>query len=135
VFFDNCTGPWLAGTLDGFIAHLGHRAFHIHNVPGLPNGRHSSDIQWIEHLRRGKDWIFVSADLRLLKNKPERAALRAAGLYGFILAAGYQKMPDNQVASNLIWKWPEIENAFNAVGPSIFELPVSRSAKPKPLSF
>jgi hypothetical protein len=86
-------------------------------------------------IRRGKDWIFVSADLRLLKNKPERAALRAAGLYGFILAAGYQKMPDNQVASNLIWKWPEIENAFNAVGPSIFELPVSRSAKPKPLSF
>jgi hypothetical protein len=131
VFFDNCTAPWLASTLDGFITHLGHRAFHIKDVPGLPKGRHTADLDWIEQLSHGKDWIFLTADARLLKNKAERAALRSASLYGFILAVGYQKMPENEVASNLIWKWPEIENVMRAVDPAIFEIPVSRGSKPK----
>jgi len=134
-FFDNCTAPWLAGTLDGFISHLGHRAYHIMRMPGLPKGRHTTDVDWIEHLKREKDWIFITGDFRLLKNKAERAALRGSGLYGFILATGYQKMPDHQVASNLVWKWPEIENVMSAVGPSIFEIPVRRAAKLAPLSF
>jgi len=133
VFCDNCTAPWLAGTLDGFITHLGHRAYHIRDVPGLPDGRNASDLDWIEHLRQGKDWIFLSGDFRLLKNKAERAALRASGLYGFILATGYQKMPDHQVASNLVWKWPEIANVMLAVGPGIFEIPVGRGSKLNPL--
>jgi hypothetical protein len=132
IFFDNCTAPWLASTLDGFVAHLGHRAYHISQA-GLPEGRHSADVDWIEHITRGKDWIFVTGDLRLLRNKAERAALRGSGLYGFVLAAGYQKMPEHQVASSMIWKWPEIENVMKAVGSSIFEIPVSRSAKLKPL--
>jgi hypothetical protein len=42
-------------------------------------------------------------------------------------------MPEHQVASSMIWKWPEIENVMKAVGSSIFEIPVSRSAKLKPL--
>jgi len=42
-------------------------------------------------------------------------------------------MPDYQVASSLIWKWPEIENLIKAVAPAIFEIPVSRSSKPKAL--
>jgi len=135
VLFDNCTPPWLASTLDGFISHLDHRAYHISHVLGLPKGRHTADVDWIEHIKQGKDWIFVTGDLRLLKNKAERAALRGSGLYGFILAAGYQKLPEHHVASNLIWKWPELENVMKAVGSSIFEIPVSRSAKLKPLSF
>lgn len=95
--------------------------------------RHSADIEWIEYLKRKKDWIFVTGDFRLLKNKAERAALRGSGLYGFILATGYQKLPDHHVASNLIRKWPEVENLVKAVGSSIFEIPVSRGAKLKPL--
>ncbi len=86
-------------------------------------------MEWIAHLRQGKDWIFITGDGRLLKNKAERAALRSAGLYGFILATGYQQMRDNEVASNLIWKWPEIESVMKAVDPAIFEIPVSRGSK------
>jgi hypothetical protein len=129
VFFDNCTAPWLASTLDGFISHLGHRAYHVKDVPGLPKGRHTADVDWIEHLRQGKDWIFITGDGRLLKNKAERVVLRSAGLYGFILATGYQKMQDHEVASNLIWKWPEIENVMKAIDPAIFEIPISRGSK------
>lgn len=133
VFFDNCTPPWLASTLDGFISHYGHHACHIKDVDGLPKGRHTADIDWIEHIRAGKDWIFVSNDLRLLKNKAELAALRRSGLYGFVLASGYQSLPDHHIAANLIWRWPEIENAMRAVSAAVFEIPVKRGAKLRPL--
>jgi hypothetical protein len=119
--------------LDGFVAHLGHRAFHIKDIPELPRGRHTPDLDWIGHLKLEKDWIFITGDARLLKNKAERTALRSSGLYGFILAPGYQKMPDSQVASNLIWKWPEIESLIKAVAPAIFEIPASRGSKLKTL--
>jgi hypothetical protein len=51
VLFDNCTPPVFATTLDGFISAYGYRAFHIKDLPGLPNGRHSTDLEWIDHLR------------------------------------------------------------------------------------
>ena len=109
VFFDNCTAPVLATTLDAFISGDGHRSFHIRDVPGLPSGRDSKDVDWIDHLRRSTDhWIFVSGDLRILRNAPERAALRSAGLHGFVLAPAYQRTPPNQVVATLIWKWPQL---------------------------
>jgi hypothetical protein len=90
VFFDNCTSPVLASTLQGFIEHQGHAAFHIKHLPSLPKGRHSADVKWIGHLRRQADrWMFVTADDRLRKNQAERAALRSADLHGFVLARGY----------------------------------------------
>ncbi|WP_202311087.1 PIN-like domain-containing protein [Mesorhizobium sp. L-8-10] len=46
VLFDNCTSPVLATTLHGFIQHFGHAAYHIKDVPGLSNGRHSADLEW-----------------------------------------------------------------------------------------
>lgn len=133
VFFDNCTPPWLALTLNGFISRQQHRAFHIKDVQDLPNGRHTPDLVWIEFLRAGKDWIFVTSDGRLLRNKAELTALRRSGLYGFVLAPGFQSQPDHHLASSLIWRWPEIENALGAVGAGIFEIPVNRSSKLRPM--
>lgn len=135
VFFDNCTAPRLASTLDGFISHDGHHAWHMKHVPGLPNGHKSTDIEWIEHLKRGKDWIFFTFDRRILKNPAEKAALKAAGLHGFILASGFMKMPMNEVASVLLWKWPEVENQFKSVDPAIYEIQVSRQARLKPITY
>ena len=87
VFFDNCTAPVLASTLDGYIQHEGHRAYHIKDVPGLPNGRNSTDLEWIDMLRSSTErWMFITGDGRVIKNGAERAALRSAGLHGFFLA-------------------------------------------------
>ncbi|MDX8453711.1 hypothetical protein RFM98_13170 [Mesorhizobium sp. VK9D] len=135
VLFDNCTAPLLATTLDGFVHHYGHRAFHIKDVPGLPKGRHSADIDWIRHLQRSADtWIFISGDGRVLKNPAERAALRSAGLHGFILAPAYQKTAMHQLAGTLVWKWPEIEAVTNLVAaPSMHEIPIKRISKLRPL--
>lgn len=135
VFFDNCTAPVLATTLNGFIQHYGHSAFHIRDMPGLSKGRSSADIEWIEHLKRSTDvWIFISGDRRILKNPPERAALRSAGLHGFILAPAYQKMPLHQVASILIWRWPEMVKITELIQPpSMHEVSMNKNSKLRPL--
>lgn len=131
VFFDNCTSPVLATTLHGFIEHEGHNAVHIRDMPGLPNGRHSKDLEWIDFLRKSNDpWMFISADGRVLKNPAERAALRSAGLHGFILAPAYQKTPLNQVASILVWRWPEMLQITGLLQPpSMHEVPINRGTK------
>jgi hypothetical protein len=118
----------LASTLNGFVTHLGHSA---HHIADLPCGRHAKDIEWIELLGNDKlVWMVVTGDDRIRKNKAERAAFRAAELSGFVLASAYQKTPMNQVASFLVWRWPEMEQLFGLVtGPALLELPVSRSSK------
>jgi hypothetical protein len=131
VLFDNCTSPVFASTLDGYITHLGHRSFHIKDVPGLPNGRHSTDLEWISLLqRRPEVRVFVSGDHRLLKNRAERTALRSAGLHGFVLAPAYQTTPLHQIAATIVWKWPEIESVTKLLAaPSMNEIPIGRGSK------
>jgi hypothetical protein len=131
VLFDNCTAPLFASTLHGFISHYGHEAVHIRDVVDLPNGRHSTDVEWIEYLRASPEvWTFVSGDGRILKNPAERAALRSAGLHGFVLAPGYQKTPLNQVAAVLLWHWPEMIRLTEILAaPSMHEVPMKRITK------
>lgn len=135
VLFDNCTAPVFATTLDGYISHYGHHALHLKDLPGLKGGRHATDLDWIEYLRsHGQVWIFISGDGRLLKNPAERAALRSAGLHGFVLAPAYQKTPLHQVAATLVWKWPEIEQVTTLVAaPAIHEIPIKKGGKLKSL--
>ena len=136
VLFDNCTAPRLAATLGGYIGADGHQAFHIKDLPGLSKGRSSPDIEWIELLRKdSENWIFISGDGRILKNSAERAALRSAGLHGFILSPAYQKTQQNQVAATIVWKWPEIESITKLLAPpSMHEIPIRRIQKIRQLN-
>ena len=136
VFFDNCTAPLFASTLDGFIRHFGHRAFHIRDIDQLPLKRNTADLDWITFLQTSpRVWIFVTGDARLLKNAAERAALRSSGLHGFVLASAYQKTPIHQVAATLVWKWPEIENVTKLLQPpAIHEIPIGKNTRTNPHS-
>lgn len=127
VFFDNCTSPVLASTLDGFLREASDRAFHIRD---MECGRHAADVVWMQMLGNdGSDWIVITGDLRIQRNKAEREAFRRMGLRGFAFATGYQKMPMNQRASNLIWHWPEMEKLLSLVrGASLHEIPVKRTS-------
>jgi hypothetical protein len=135
VLFDNCTAPLFAAPLDAFIADFRHRAFHIKDVQALPKGRDSTDLEWIEYLRRDPgDWIFVSGDGRLVRNPAIRAALQSSGLHGFILSPAYQKTPLHQVAATILWKWPEMEDITRLLAPpSMHEIPIGRIKKLRPL--
>jgi len=131
VFFDNCTAPIIAATLDAFISFSNHRAFHIKDLPGLPKGRHSADLDWITYLQQDPDdWAFVTGDGRVSKNPATRVALRSAGLHGFVLAPAYQKTPLHQLVAAILWKWPEMENLTQLVAaPAIFEVPIGKMSK------
>lgn len=126
VFFDNCTSPVLAETLNGYLRHRSDSASHIRD---LPCGRHASDLDWMAYLAgTGDNWLVVSGDKRIQKNKAERAAFRQAGLKGFVLASGYQKTPIHQQASFLIWRWPDIDGLLKLAPPFLFEIPMHRQA-------
>ncbi len=135
VLFDNCTSPVFASTLHGFISHYGHSALHIKDLPGLSKGRNSADLEWIDLLRTAPEiWMFVSGDGRILKNSAERAALRSAGLHGFILASGYQKMALHYTAATLVLRWTDMLHLTDIVSaPSMHEIPVGKHTKLRPL--
>jgi hypothetical protein len=132
LFFDNCTSPVLADTIHGFVRHLGHSA---HHVKDLPCGRHAPDDAWIKFLDEDEAvWIVVTGDDRIRRNRAERTAFRAAGLRGFVLAPAYQRTPINQQASFLLWRWPEMEQILSLLGgAALYELPMTRKSKIKPL--
>jgi PIN domain-containing protein len=132
VLFDNCTSPVLASTLNGFIEHLGHSAHHLKD---LPCGRNADDVEWIALLaQESGTWMVITGDYRIQRNKAERAAYRQAKLFGFVLAPAYQKTPTHQIASLLLWRWPEMEKLFELIGgAALHELPIGRSGKIRPL--
>ena len=131
IFFDNCTSPVLASTLHGFAASANHTAIHIKD-PAC--GRRATDVEWIAMLASDTThrWVVVTGDIRLSKNKAERAAFRSAGLFGFVLGSAYHKTPLNQVASFLLWRWPEMVQIVGLVGgAALYELPMTRSGRLK----
>ncbi|UJW75380.1 hypothetical protein [Rhizobium sp. SL42] len=135
VLFDNCTSPVFASTLHGYISHFGHEALHIKDMSGLTLGRSSPDIEWISLLKQAPErWMFISGDGRVLRNPAERAALRSAGLHGFILAPAYQRSPLHLVAATLVQRWPDMLNLTDIVSaPSMHEVPIGKHTKLRPL--
>lgn len=94
-------------------------------------GPATPDLAWIERLGsdRPADWIVVTGDDRIRRNRHERLAWKRAGLEGFVLARAFQKMPRHQAASLLLWRWPDMSRFIASAAPgSMFELPVGRSS-------
>lgn len=137
IFFDNCTSPVLAEVLDAYIRSYGGTARHIRGMINYGLRHDSTDIEWIERLNldRPADWVVITNDAQIRRHKANRAAWLSAGLKGFVFASGFQKMPMNQIASTLIWRWPEMEGFIRSAAPrALFELPVKRSSGFKPLT-
>ncbi|WP_237476848.1 hypothetical protein [Lichenibacterium dinghuense] len=125
IFVDNCISHVVASTLNGYVAHLGHDAVHVRD---LPCGPHATDVVWMATLRAtGDDWLVLTGDVRISRNRPERLAFTQCNLKGIALAPSFQTMPMHQRASTILWRWPDIENAAARFQPPfLFELPVGR---------
>lgn len=136
VFFDNCTSPVFAGTLNALITPLGHRARHVRDMSDYGFAHNTPDVDWITRLGADQSvWIVITGDQRIRKNLAERAAWIRAGLKGFVLASSYKKTPVNQGASVLLWRWPVMEQFISAAAPgSMFELSINRRAGFTPLA-
>lgn len=133
IFVDNCISHVVASTLNGYVVHLGHDAVHIRDMPCGPN---AADVTWIADLRASPDdWLVLTGNLRISRNRPERLAYAQANLKGIALAPAFQHMPMHQRASTILWRWPDIENAAARFRPPfLFELPIGRSVGLRALS-
>jgi hypothetical protein len=106
VFFDNCTTPVFAATLDALISREGHRARHVRQMSDYGFEAGTDGVDWIARLGSDGDWTVITGDQRIRKNLAERTAWIRAGLRGFVLAPAYQKTPINKAAAVLLWRWP-----------------------------
>lgn len=80
------------------------------------------------------DWVVITGDLRIQRNRAERLAFRQANLRGFLLGAAYHKTPMHKATSLFIWRWPDIEQLLAlTASPFLFEIPISRSGRIRPL--
>lgn len=97
----------------------------------------STDVEWITRLGQDRpvDWIIITGDDNVRRNKAERVAWVRSGLRGFVPASGLLKMPLNQQAAIILWRWPEMRRVIGSMaGGTMLELPVNRSTKFKALS-
>lgn len=119
----------LANALNALIEPHGQSARHVRFMSEYGFRGSTPDEEWILKLSQDSpaDWIIVTGDQRIRKNKAERIAWKKAGLKAFVLASGFQKMPLNQCASVLLWRWPEMDQFIRlAAAGSMFELPVNK---------
>jgi hypothetical protein len=132
VLFDNCTSPVMASTLHGFVSNWGHAAVHIRDLPLS----HPTDIQWMEYLAEDRgDWIVVTGDHRIHRNRPERVAFSQARLKGVVLAAAYQKTPMHRCCAVIVHQWPGLLDTMSRFDPPVlFEMSINFSGKFKQLS-
>lgn len=132
VFFDNCTSPVMASTLHGFISGYGHEAFHIRSL--LPEN--TTDVQWMDYLAASRDdWIIITGDGRIRRNKPERMAFRQARLKGVVLAPAFQKVPMHQRCAVIVNQWPNLLDTMSRFAPPVlFEMSIKFSGKFSQLS-
>ena len=78
------------------------------------------------------DWAVISGDVRISKNKHERAAWLESGLPIFFLKKAWQKTSYWEKCSRLIWWTPHIlEQAERIEGAAGFWIPIGVRAKPK----
>jgi len=135
-FFDSCTPPVFAETLNAIIEPLGHQARHVRDMKDYGFIERTDDIDWIGRLgAEAADWIVITGDERIRRNLAERTAWKRAGLKAFVLAPAYQKSPINQGAWVLRWRWPVMEQFISAASPgSMFELSINRSTGFTPLA-
>ncbi len=107
----------MARTLDGYLSGTNHSAEHIRDI-GMAAAK---DVEWISHLHStDEEWLVVTGDTRLRKNKAEREAFKRANLKGFILKPAYQKTPMAKCCGIFVAKWDSMFEFISRINPPVF---------------
>lgn len=84
-----------------------------------------SDVEWINTLSQDGNWVVISGDRRITKNRAEYQAFRSSRLIGFFLSAGLQKSKSIKQMERILALWENIEELCTRVeGGAVFELPM-----------
>ena len=126
LFLDNCISSRVARCLHILVEQDGHEVVHLTDPfdPATP------DIEWLGALGEDGDWVVVSGDLRISKNRHERQAWRESGLTAFFLAKGWTNLKLWDSTWMLVRWWPRImEQAELAQSGAGFEIPQKATGK------
>lgn len=84
------------------------------------------DIEWIRALSKEGQWIIISGDRRISRNKAEQQAFRSSTLIGFFLSPSLQKSRLTKQMERIMALWEKIEAQAELVkGGSMFEIPMT----------
>ena len=87
--------------------------------------RDISDVEWISDLSREGNWIVVSGDRRITRNRAEYHAFRNSNLIGLFLSEGLHKALVTKQMERILALWPVIVTVGKTVqGGAMFELPL-----------
>ena len=90
----------------------------------------AKDIDWIAALGREGGWSVVSGDLRITKNKAEKAAWLQTDLIGFFMEPAMARLSPVEQAARLLLRLRVIEAQVALIlGPALFTLPIGNSTK------
>lgn len=129
-FFDRCTPKRLARMVS--ILETEHKILYHDDDPRF--SQKTTDIEWIAALAGDdEEWIVVSGDGRILKNKAEAAALDESGMTFFCLS---KQWPQMDLRTEYVWKffrvWPDIVKNADVTQHRIFEVSGGSSLKVEP---
>lgn len=92
------------------------------------------DLEWIDRLGQEGGWSVISADLRITKNKAERAAWMQTDLVGFFMEPGLAKLNPIEQTARLLMRLPMLEDQLRLIsGPALFALPIRATSRLKQL--
>jgi hypothetical protein len=120
VLFDHNLSPKIARALQEFFTG-------VHEVRALKDkfSPTITDIDLIEALSAEGNWILVSGDRRITRNKAAREALRKSKVIGLFLSPGLYKAREIKKLERILALWGVIEVVSNRVSPgAMFELPM-----------
>jgi hypothetical protein len=86
--------------------------------------RDTPDIEWIVELSREGQWVVLSGDRRITRNRAEYHAFRNSNLIGLFLSPGLYKAPVAKQMERILALWENIETVCKTIqGGAVFELP------------
>lgn len=84
-----------------------------------------TDTEWIAALNEEGQWITISGDRRITKNKAEQQAFKGSKLVGFFFARSLQRAKLIKQMERLMALWETMEQQAGIVsGGAMFELPM-----------
>ncbi|MEW6301836.1 MAG: hypothetical protein AB1705_00080 [Verrucomicrobiota bacterium] len=95
-FLDNCLAIRHARTLHEMVQPQ-HSVTHLHDK----FAKETKDVDWITSLAAEGNWVIISGDYRIGRNKHEREAWHQSRLTVFFLAKGWMNLPPLQQHSKL----------------------------------
>ncbi len=125
-FLDRNLSPYLA---DAIAALCKPDSIHVEHL-NLRFNQRTPDVDWINKLASEGDWGVLTQD-RLIKNPPERHALRSTGLLVFILTKQWANAAHWDKSAVLVRWMPAIIDVASRVNSGAFLVPFNMSGKGK----